>query len=279
MKLMRKKSLGLPILALLFTAVNSLGKLWGDLKPRSYKDGDKIDVHVSRLWSAVYAPMPYDFYSLNWCQSTAGHEYDGGYNRMFKNHYSHNDEANSNLHESPYVYRVGFQDTYQVVCKKIFNITDQNHFIDMIRERYRYQLFIDGLPNALLMPKESGDGTEVNFREGILVGTHTPEDVLTMTINNHLHFTVKVHHVPGGDEVRIVGFEVEPMSIAKGSPLDLETLRDQPKQYLRKDGVPTDVSEGVVFSYSWTTINDESTTWAHRFDQYYEIGKYDVHVK
>ena len=83
MKLMRKKSLGLPILALLFTAVNSLGKLWGDLKPRSYKDGDKIDVHVGRLWSAVLSPMPYDFYSLNWCPSTAGHEYDGGYNRMF----------------------------------------------------------------------------------------------------------------------------------------------------------------------------------------------------
>ena len=42
---------------------------------------------------------------------------------------------------------------------------------------------------------------------------------------------------------------------------------------------PSDVAEGIYFSYSWETINDESTTWAHRFDQYYEVGRYDVHMK
>ena len=41
----------------------------------------------------------------------------------------------------------------------------------------------------------------------------------------------------------------------------------------------TDVSDGIYFSCSWKTVNDASTTWAHRFDHYYEIGKYDVHMK
>ena len=108
MKLIRKNLIRLPVLALLATAVNSLGRLWGDMKPTSYKDGDIIDVHVGRLWSSVYVPLPYDFYSLNWCPSKAGHEYDGGYNRIYQNHYSHNDEANTNLHESPFEYKVGF---------------------------------------------------------------------------------------------------------------------------------------------------------------------------
>ena len=35
----------------------------------------------------------------------------------------------------------------------------------------------------------------------------------------------------------------------------------------------------MVFSYSWRTVNDETTTWRHRWDQYYEIGKYDVHMR
>mmetsp|Transcript_11193 Transcript_11193/g.15082 ORF Transcript_11193/g.15082 Transcript_11193/m.15082 type:complete len:175 (-) Transcript_11193:1101-1625(-) len=119
---------------------------------------------------------------------------------------------------------------------------------------------------------------EVNYREGILVGDHTIDQ--GFIINNHLHFTIKVHHVHGGDEVRIVGFEVQPYSIAQGSSLDHQTLHLQPHQKLANvDKTLTDISDGVIFSYSWSTVKDRSTTWAHRFDQYFEVGKYDVHVK
>lgn len=101
----------------------------------------------------------------------------------------------------------------------------------MIKERYRYQLFLDNLPNALIMRNNETQDLEVNFREGILVGEMVvgSGSGWDININNHLHFTVKVHHVPGGDEVRIVGFEVQPFSIKSGSPLDYETLHLQPK--------------------------------------------------
>ena len=129
------------------------------------------------------------------------------------------------------------------------------------------------------MPNERGE-PEVNFREGILVGEHYFENQQEMIkLNNHLHFTVKTHHVAGGDEVRIVGFEVQPYSIAAGYPLDIETLHLQPPQVMKRGYNMTDVSEGIIFSYSWKTVNDETTTWAHRFDQYFEVGKYDVHMK
>ena len=112
---------------------------------------------------------------------------------------------------------------------------------------------------------------EVNHREGILVGELTNgSEGWETTLNNHLHFTVKVHHVPGGDEVRIVGFEVQPFSIKAGSSLDYETLHLQPKQVMETiRGVkqsPSDISDGIYFSYSWHTVNDQTTTWAHRFD-------------
>jgi len=118
------KKCALVALTVLVTSVQSLGKLWGDLKPKSYKEGDKLDIHVGRLWSAVAAPLPYDFYSLNWCESTAGHKYDGGYNRMFKMEYGHNDDANLNLHESPYTYEIGHGRGHVAVCKKMLNSTD-----------------------------------------------------------------------------------------------------------------------------------------------------------
>lgn len=78
------------------------------MKPRSFKDGDELNVHVGRLWSAVAAPMPYDFYSLNWCDSTAGHTWDGGHKRQNKMTYDHDDShANENLHESPFSFKIG----------------------------------------------------------------------------------------------------------------------------------------------------------------------------
>ena len=41
----------------------------------------------------------------------------------------------------------------------------------------------------------------------------------------------------------------------------------------------TDLSNGVFFSYSITTLNDETTTWATRMDHYFTIGKFDVHMR
>ena len=35
--------------------------------------------------------------------------------------------------------------------------------------------------------------------------------------------------------------------------------------------------EPIVFSYSVYTMNDESTTWAHRMDHYWRIGNAKVH--
>lgn len=77
----------------------------------------------------------------------------------------------------------------------------------MIVERYRYQLFIDDLPNATMQKNEEGE-LEANFKEGLFVGRKNESDN-SYVIYNHLDITVKTHHVSNGDELRIVGFEVE----------------------------------------------------------------------
>lgn len=187
--------------------VNALGKLWGHIKPPAYKDNDELSVKVGQLWSLVAAIQPYDFYSLNWCQSKAGHVFD---ELKFKNkdHYdSDNHDINNKVHDSPYTWTVGEQDGSKVVCNRLLKEAEQRQFVEMIRSRYRYQLFIDGLPNSTLLRDPQTDEHIENFKEGIFVGNHNPDG--SIYIHNHLEFIVKVHHVHGGDEVRIVGFEVE----------------------------------------------------------------------
>ena len=90
----------------------------------------------------------------------------------------------------------------------------------MIKKRYRYQLIIDDLPNVTMERNEDGD-LEPNFKEGIYVGDYDHVNDITL-IYNHLDITVKVHHVVGGDEVRIVGFEVEQKSINRNGSLNPE---------------------------------------------------------
>ena len=103
----------------------------------------------------------------------------------------------------------------------------------MIRDRYRYQLFLDKLPNSTLLRDKETNELSVEYKDGIFIGEHNKEDT-SIILYNHLDFTVKVQHVHGGDEVRIVGFEVEQFSIKEGSSLDPNYLTLQPKQYLRR---------------------------------------------
>ena len=64
-------------------------------------------------------------------------------------------------------------------------------------------------------------------------------DKPTFEIKNVLDIRIKTHLVQGTtDQFRIVGFEVHPKSIKRGSPLGLDTLDDQPNQLLTsEDGI------------------------------------------
>ncbi len=79
--------------------------------------------------------------------------------------------------------------------------------------------------------------------------------------------------------MRIVGFEVTQYSIGSGGSISSDTLHLQEPFYLKKGGKIVDIGDGVQFSYSIKTTNDETTTWANRMDHYYSIGKFDVHMR
>ena len=65
-------------------------------------------MHVGQLWSLAVDHLPYDFYSLRWCDSTEGHKYDAsklGLGDVYDE--EGNDKVNSVIHQSPYQYTVG----------------------------------------------------------------------------------------------------------------------------------------------------------------------------
>ena len=94
--------------------------MWSHLKPTSFAKNDEIHVHVGQLWSLVQAEVPYDFYSLKWCESTAGHEYDSTLLAEKKSAYDKNEHVNRRIHESPYEYKVGENQDAIELCTKTF---------------------------------------------------------------------------------------------------------------------------------------------------------------
>jgi hypothetical protein len=88
-----------------------------------------------------------------------------------------------------------------------------------------------------------------------------------------LAFTVKIHKVPDTkNRFRIVGFEVEPFSIAEGADrMEIDLLFD-PNSDLKNRKQKVEAGKDITFSYSVTTIMDEGTTWLHRMDHYAQIN-------
>ena len=60
--------------ASLATSANAIF-FFQDMKPKSYKRGDVLDIHAGQLWTAK-SSVQFDYYKLDWCPSTKGHEYD-----------------------------------------------------------------------------------------------------------------------------------------------------------------------------------------------------------
>ena len=102
--------------------------MWGDLKPRDYKEGDKIDIHVGNLWSPTEMDVPFDYYSLNWCPSKRGHSYDKDHiddRRKEVNHARENEgdipKFVHNRHEGAITYEVGQQLEGTIICRRILS--------------------------------------------------------------------------------------------------------------------------------------------------------------
>jgi hypothetical protein len=110
-----------------------------------------------------------------------------------------------------------------VECTRSLNEEQYEQLKDMIRDSYNYRLYLDDLPSATVNRHQINNKLYVSYFDGIPLGLYssTTDKVI---LYNHLDITVFTHSTLDGNE-RIVGFEVEPMSINENKDrLDFDTF-------------------------------------------------------
>jgi hypothetical protein len=91
-------------------------------------------------------------------------------------------------------------------------------------------------------------------------------------IYNHLDITVQVHDTLEGHH-RIVGFEVEPYSMAEDQHRSSNHSKSSSgPMYL------TGNNQEVTFSFNIITRPDPMTTWSMRMDHYVKFGDNNIHL-
>ena len=116
----------------------------------------------------------------------------------------------------------------EISCRKKITFEQVSQFRTYIEYKYRYKLYLDGIPSAVIVRNEETGIMEPDYKQGIPVGYYDAGKD-EHYIYNHLDIRVRTHSVEGDkDQRRIVGFEVYPKSVKLDFPLVRSTLDEQP---------------------------------------------------
>jgi len=245
--------------------------------PKEYIEGDKVELKVNKLTSTK-TQLPYDFYTLPICKP-----------KEIVNAVENLGEVlhGSVIQNSPYEINM-FKQDFKVLCKKDLTTQEAKLLASRIKHDYRVHMIMDNLPAATKMIRELPDGkTIVMYDRGYPLGFIGSKDRAgsvkgTPYIYNHLRFVIKFHNDEAFTGSRIVGFEVEPLSVKhqyKGkftsdmTQLSLITVPVGP------DLPPQPVEAGsteIIYTYD-VKWEKSDIKWASRWDLYLYMGDDQIH--
>jgi len=160
-----------------------------------------------------------------------------------------------------------------LTCTTTYDAEAVKLFAEFVKNDYLVQWSLDSLPAARVRTVKSGTETTTIYDRGFPVGYI--DESGDAFLNNYMALTVRYHKLDDSEAYRVVGFEVEPMSVeldgtnptcdSDGSPL---RLTDK--------GVPVD-SLPVTWAYSVAWIEDPTTEWSQRWDKYFATTNADIH--
>mmetsp|Transcript_10187 Transcript_10187/g.33664 ORF Transcript_10187/g.33664 Transcript_10187/m.33664 type:complete len:351 (-) Transcript_10187:608-1660(-) len=249
--------------------------------PHEYLDNEKVEIKVNKL-SSTKTQLPYDYYSLPFCRPAEV------VNKM--------ENLGEVLHgsvikNSAYDISMG-KIEFRVLCKRTLEPAEATLLHTRIRQDYRVHMIMDNLPAATKMIRELPDGqTIVMYDRGYplgFVGSAERQGSVPggAYLHNHLRFVLKYHKDAAFDGARIVGFEVEPLSVKhkyKGawsddaSQLQLLTLPVGPDlPPLRVDPKGSAAEREVVYTYD-VKWEPSDVKWASRWDLYLYMGDDQIH--
>lgn len=187
------------------------------------------------------------------------------------------------IQNSMYNLYVNVNSSCNVLCEPVVLTDDvQKRFQERVKENYFVHWIVDNLPAAARNFFEGAEYRVLGFPVG-----NMDEDGESVAVFNHAKISISINQGKDPDGWRIVGFEVEPLSVeqklgpdSNGDGLPELTDCSSKKQYSRDtesvspmyvSGGKLRVAKTLVYSYdvAWVPSDKE---WATRWDVYLNMG-------
>jgi len=230
----------------------------------NYTPREKIPIYANEL-DSVKTQLNFEYYFLKFCQPV--HQDITNQEQSFGSKL-----LGQSAQATPYIVQMKENNQCQRLCRMDLNAQDIENFAWMIDHEYYANLVIDNLP-ARFEWKNDPNGQKMS-RTGFPIGFQDRQS--QYFINNHLTFKIEYAEAPHFDASRIVGFTVEPKSIA-GVYLD-KGYCDSYVQ-VSQNNIPTQKLEAgvpVFFSYDVEFIQTNEP-FGPRWDPYKVLGNYEIH--
>jgi len=248
--------------------------------PHEYMPDERVDVKVNKL-SSTKTQLPFDYYSLPFCRPVEVNNAVENLGEVLHGSVIQNSAYEILMH----------QQVFKVLCRMEVQVADVKKLAQRILEDYRVHLIMDNLPAATKMIREMPDGKAITMYDrgyplGFVGSKDRPNTIdKTPYVYNHLRFVIKFHKDIGFTGARIVGFEVEPLSVKHQYKGEFSTDMDKlnlltvpvgpdlpPQPVMSKGAQPLE----LIYTYD-VKWEHSDIKWASRWDLYLYMGDDQIH--
>jgi len=227
--------------------------------PIEYGEGDKVELKVNKLTS-VKTQLPYRYYELPYCQPPVIQESVENLGEILEGDLIEN---------SPYEVKMMQNMSCKVLCKQELTKAHKDKFKSMIDDEYLVNWIVDNLPAATRYVRR-GTSAGTTYVNGFPVGVVRDKRYY---VHNHVKIDLKYHAAPSEYwGFRIVGFEIEPYSIAQDESGDGVQCQDS----VNYPAFELDQRNSITYTYdvAWA---ESGIRWASRWDNYLMMTGGQIH--
>jgi len=251
--------------------------------PVDYNDGDVVELKVNKLTS-VKTQLPYKFYDkLPFCRPAEIVNMDANLGEFLSGDRFMNSLYHVNFRQTVSCAELGTEKDDKVApysgtetphtCATTYDEDAVKLFAEFVKNDYLVQWSLDSLPAARVRTVKVGTETSTVYDRGFPVGY--VDDNGDAYLYNHVALTVRYHKLDDSEAFRVVGFEVEPASVAVDEGQANKCEGDIAVRLTEK-GVPVKTLP-VTWTYSVSWAEDKETEWSQRWDKYFASANADIH--
>lgn len=289
---MRTSQFGVVAVLVLAAAASVQAYLPG-VAPVDYQAGDVVELKVNKLTS-VKTQLPYKFYDkLPFCRPQKIVDMDANLGELLSGDRYMNSLYHVHFLQAASCVELGTDASDALApaksgepapktCTRTYDEGAVKAFADFVKNDYLVHWSLDSLPAARVKVLQGagagGDAaaatTTTVYERGFPVGyMDTAGDAF---LYNHVVLTVRYHRLDEPGTYRVVGFEVEPMSVTPAEGANVSCSAQASPLRLTNRGVPAK-SVRVAWTYSVAWVEDPKTAWSQRWDKYFAAKNADIH--